>query len=337
METKKVSVIVPVFNAEKYLGDCLKSILRQTYKNLSIILVNDGSTDGSADICSRYEEKDTRILVIHRSRCSGVSRARNLGLENADGEYVCFVDADDILEKDYIKKMVGSLSIHRVPAVFGRHRYLLGDKIKKRASRISQGIYRSENISSRLIDDGTVTGILFGSVCGAIYDLKFLKGNAICFDESLRKNEDGVFNLKLVSLAHSIYVSDYDGYIYRKWKDKEKRPLFRPDKELERATKVIRNKFSYFKDFDVQMKRREVSVVFWNAITIGNCMGGFFRNKKRLKRYIKNSSLEDSYPSLNLADTSFFKRFLIRLLYRRRIFMFCLLMKYIFPLLSRFR
>ena len=96
-----VSVIVPVYNAEEYLSICLKSIINQTYKNLQIIIINDGSTDSSKKICDDFAEMDRRIVVIHNANC-GVSYTRNLGIEKADGQFICFVDADDWLEPDFI-------------------------------------------------------------------------------------------------------------------------------------------------------------------------------------------------------------------------------------------
>ena len=98
----KVSVIVPIYNVEDYLECCLDSILKQTYTNLEIILVNDGSTDSSLSICKKYLEKDNRIVIVDKSN-GGLSDARNAGLENANGEYVMFVDSDDFLTENAVK------------------------------------------------------------------------------------------------------------------------------------------------------------------------------------------------------------------------------------------
>ena len=92
-----ISVIVPVFNIDKYISKCIESIMEQTYKNLQIILVDDGSTDTSGEICDRYAKKDIRIQVIHKKN-GGLVSARNAGLEAAAGEYVGFVDGDDYID-----------------------------------------------------------------------------------------------------------------------------------------------------------------------------------------------------------------------------------------------
>ncbi len=100
-----VSIIVPVYNVEKYLSRCIESIISQTHKNLEIILVDDGATDGSGNICDTYKEKDFRIIVIHQKN-GGVSAARNSALDIAKGEYICFVDSDDIINSKYVEGLL---------------------------------------------------------------------------------------------------------------------------------------------------------------------------------------------------------------------------------------
>lgn len=103
----KVSVIVPVYNVEKYLARCLDSLVAQTLEDLEIICVNDGSTDNSADILAKYAEKDDRITIITQSN-AGISEARNVGMKKATGEFVGFVDSDDFIEKDFYEKLYTS-------------------------------------------------------------------------------------------------------------------------------------------------------------------------------------------------------------------------------------
>ena len=95
----KITIIIPVYNSESYLEECLDSVIKQDYSNLEIILVNDGSTDKSIEICIKYSQIDSRIVVIN-SINKGVSSARNIGLKNANGKYVIFVDSDDEIEYD---------------------------------------------------------------------------------------------------------------------------------------------------------------------------------------------------------------------------------------------
>ena len=101
----KVSIVVPIFNIEEYLEDCIKSIINQTYKNLEIILINDGSTDCSLKICKKFKKLDKRIVLIDKDN-TGVSNTRNIGINSATGDYITFVDSDDWLELDAIENMV---------------------------------------------------------------------------------------------------------------------------------------------------------------------------------------------------------------------------------------
>ncbi|MBR2528248.1 MAG: glycosyltransferase family 2 protein [Blautia sp.] len=106
-----ISIIVPVYNVEKYLSRCITSILAQTYEDFELILVDDGSTDSSGRICDEYEEKDSRIRVFHKEN-GGLSDARNFGLARMNGDYFCFVDSDDYVGINYLKVMMDMLAHH---------------------------------------------------------------------------------------------------------------------------------------------------------------------------------------------------------------------------------
>ena len=111
----KISVIVPIYNADKYLQICLDSIISQTYNNLQIILIDDGSTDESPKICDIYAERDSRFKVIHQEN-HGAVYARNIGIDNAEGKYITFVDADDWIEFNMIEQLYESLKKYDVDA-----------------------------------------------------------------------------------------------------------------------------------------------------------------------------------------------------------------------------
>ena len=100
-----ISIIIPVYNVEKYLSRCLDSVINQTYKNLEIILIDDCSTDNSLEICKKYKEQDNRIVVVGHERNRGASAARNTGMKTMHGEYVTFIDSDDFVHKDYVLHM----------------------------------------------------------------------------------------------------------------------------------------------------------------------------------------------------------------------------------------
>ena len=104
MSNGLVTIVLPIYNVEKYLNRCINSIVNQTYKNLEIILVDDGSPDKCSQMCDEWEKKDTRIKVVHKQN-EGLGMARNTGIENATGDYICFFDSDDYLELTAIEKL----------------------------------------------------------------------------------------------------------------------------------------------------------------------------------------------------------------------------------------
>ena len=104
----KISVLIPVYNTEKYLRECVDSTISQTYSQLEIILVDDGSADNSGKICDEYAQNDKRVKVIHKPN-GGLSSARNVGIDKATGEYIAFVDSDDYLKKDYVEKLLETI------------------------------------------------------------------------------------------------------------------------------------------------------------------------------------------------------------------------------------
>ena len=114
---KLVSIIIPVYNAEQYIRKCIDSVLSQTYSLVEIILIEDGSTDGSAAICDEYGRKDARVKIIHKLN-EGVSVARNVGIEHATGDYVTFLDADDLMQKNCIANLIHAMDYSLVVGIW---------------------------------------------------------------------------------------------------------------------------------------------------------------------------------------------------------------------------
>ena len=113
----KISIIVPVYNAEEYLSKCLESLVNQTYRNIEIILVDDGSTDASPQMCDEYAQKDDRIIVIHKEN-EGLSLTRNVGMAAITGDFFTFVDSDDWLSYNYVENLVVALEANDIDIVF---------------------------------------------------------------------------------------------------------------------------------------------------------------------------------------------------------------------------
>ena len=202
----KISVIIPVFNVEKYIGRCLDSILANGYSNLEIICVNDGSTDNGLNVLLNYANKDNRIIVI--STCNGgVSRARNIGLEICTGEYVAFIDPDDCIHNQYFSILYGVLKNRSVSAVLCKWEMFSDD-------------YKTSPIDIPKLDNKqyTMRELLkteYVQNCWArLYKRSIISD--IGFDEKLIMGEDGAFNREVMwnNRDKSAAVIDYPLYYY---------------------------------------------------------------------------------------------------------------------------
>lgn len=145
--TEKVSVIIPIYKVEPYLRQCLDSVVGQTYQNLEIICVDDGSPDRCGDICEEYSSRDNRIRVIHREN-GGLSAARNTGIDAATGEYICFIDSDDYVKKTYVEYLYGLIMKYDAEiAVCPLLQYISEQNIETKKSGVEQRMTPSEALS----------------------------------------------------------------------------------------------------------------------------------------------------------------------------------------------
>ena len=209
----KVSVIIPVYNAEKYLERCLRAILGQTHKDLEIILINDGSTDRSGDIIRSFD--DDRIVVIEKKN-GGVSAARNDGLRRVSGTSVVFVDADDYPEPDYVEKMADAMDRHSCDLVVCGYRYIDveereigGFPNKREALHLSGDGYLSR--------EEIVAGImLHESVASCLWNKMFRSEliTGMTFDESITIGEDLLFLIEYVQRCDAFYLVEAPLYNY---------------------------------------------------------------------------------------------------------------------------
>ncbi len=202
-----VSVIVPVYNTEKYLDECIRTIVNQTYKNLEIILINDGSTDGSGAICKRWEEADQRIRYIEKEN-EGQGVTRNLGIAKASGEYILFVDSDDYLDETLIEKAFGHMTEQKADICVFAHYGLDEDEI------VDETL-----LSYKLLEGACVkeNRALLSNMMPVLWDKLFssalMKGTDI--QMSNRICEDLVFNARLYVRAQRICMLDVPLYYYR--------------------------------------------------------------------------------------------------------------------------
>jgi len=199
-----ISIIIPVYKAEKYIVQCIESILVQTYKNFELILIDDGSPDRSGIICDEYAEKDTRIRVLHQKN-AGPSCCRNRGIELAKGKYLCFVDSDDWVDVDYLASMVEEMT-ENVDLVVGG--FILEGKERKILKKEHQ-IFTLKDKDN--FHDLVVKRLLFGP-CQKMYSLSIVKKYHLLFPEGIHYGEDRLFNYAylhhvnyIASIAHAAY------------------------------------------------------------------------------------------------------------------------------------
>lgn len=151
----KISVIVPVYNAEKYLNRCIDSILAQTFTDFELLLINDGSKDKSGEICDEYSKKDIRVKVFHKEN-GGASSARNVGLDNARGEYICFCDADDFVDKTWL--LCFSLYLEKNDMVISGFKIFRNNKYVK---DVSMPVLNNKLSIIQYLEDQNISGYLW--------------------------------------------------------------------------------------------------------------------------------------------------------------------------------
>lgn len=219
MEQLKVSVIVPIYNMEKYLTKCIQSIINQTYHNIEIILVNDGSTDRSDNICQSFCKKDNRIIYIKQNN-QGVSIARNNGLRHATGVWVAFVDGDDWLSSDMLTSMISCA---------GNNDVVVGDVYVAKENRlISTSFFSSKIVPEKRRDPLYLLGNVLSCApfCSAkycslavpwakIYRGDFLKSNHLTFPMGIRRMQDMIFNINVFTITNRVGFCSKPIYYYR--------------------------------------------------------------------------------------------------------------------------
>lgn len=203
----KISVIIPVYNCEKYLPDCLESVLAQSFTELEIIVIDDGSTDKSGKICDEYAKKDARIQVIHQAN-RGVSASRNTGIEHMTGDLVSFIDADDTLDPDMYEFLYLLMNRYGADIVHCGYRHVVGEEIRLVHDTRKVVVQNQEEALQCLIG----AKLFVGSLWNKLYKAELVKN--LTFDENLKINEDILFNFLLFSKAKKTVFADYAKYNY---------------------------------------------------------------------------------------------------------------------------
>ena len=211
MQKDRISVIVPIYKVEPYLRKCLDSMVNQTYHNLEIILIDDGSPDNCGKICDEYAAKDDRVTVIHKKN-EGLCAARNDGMRRATGEWLTFVDSDDWCEVDYYENLI-SANDNTADVIFAGGYYVeYPNKRKEFHTPHKMCSYHDPEV----IEDLRVR-VMYGLPWDKLYRAEFICKNGLFFDEDVRSFEDFLFNFQALEKAQKVLFTSEIGYHYRQW------------------------------------------------------------------------------------------------------------------------
>jgi glycosyltransferase involved in cell wall biosynthesis len=219
----RISIIVPVYNVEAYLQKCLESILRQTFSDFECILIDDGSTDNSSQICDEYSRKDNRIIVIHQKN-KGVSEARNAGLRIARGEWIGFTDPDDWCEAEMFQFLYTNAIEKKVDiSICGVQRITRGRAVKNRYF-FKESIISSKEAIKYLFSPGGFGGYMFVKLIRA----QIIHENKVFFNPEIKLSEDVLFSLEIFLHASYVFISPRILYNY----------FNRPDSAINSSQKI---------------------------------------------------------------------------------------------------
>lgn len=314
MEEELISIIVPVYNSEKYIEKCIKSLVNQSLNNIEIILIDDGSSDSSLNICKREAKYDNRIRVITQKNL-GVSEARNKGIGIARGKYIMFCDSDDFVESNWCEEHYNIIKNNENSLIISGYSI-----INLRNNKINiKKIFLEEKSISKLDKSGfwnLYRNNLTNSPCNKIYDIKKIKENNIMFDPSLSLGEDLLFNLDYIRNVENIIVINKQLYNYT-IRDRESL-----DNKYYKDLFEIYNRlyiliYKYMEEFNVDLKAEEKSFyksylymllrVLKNTLSKKN-KNSFIEKMKYNSKLLKSDEFKEC---INKADLSEFNNYYI--------------------------
>lgn len=252
----KIYIIIPIFNAEKYLNICLESISKQTFRNFTCIMVNDGSKDSSKEICENFTD-DKRFVLLNQEN-KGVSTARNNGikyaLENAcDDDFITFVDADDFLSESCFEKVV--FAANNNPDNHDETLYICGWNQLTKTEAIHHKFEKNTSVlSCSLKDDFESLDIHLNFVWGNFYSAKQLKINKILFEESMNLAEDVEFNMRFVYFVKQFIFINECLYNYLESQNSLSRPEVYPPERISIFISIFIKRFKFLNENEVKTK-----------------------------------------------------------------------------------
>lgn len=277
METCKVTVIVAVYNAARYLKRCVNSICLQTYKNLEIILVNDGSTDNSGEICDDFAKNDKRVLVIHQSN-KGVSAARNIGINRAHGEYMMFVDADDFLERRMISLLIKHVEDNYL-TICGYYIDIEKNEIESSKKMLYEQVNVSKVNKEKVVD--VYKKGLLSSVWNKMYLTRIIRNSGLFFLDNLSLGEDALFNLKYITVSNCDFIILNEPlYHYVKRKNESLNQKYRSD-FFEIQIKLFESIIDFGNNVRISKDdMNELNCLYFNALVVA--IDNLYCNRKKM-------------------------------------------------------
>jgi len=215
---KVVSVVVPVYNSSPYLQKCVDSILNQTYRDLDIVLVNDGSTDESGKVCEKYALMDERITVIHKKN-GGLVSSRKVGIQKARGEYILYVDGDDWIEPELVETYMQQVYRYRADVVIASHNVNLEGRIEVLKNTIPPGVYTGKSLSTEIFPKMLFTGMfsqfgIFSYSWGKLFRKAILAPNQLAVSSQIVIGEDALCTYPTLMDADTVVILEEPYYHY---------------------------------------------------------------------------------------------------------------------------
>jgi glycosyltransferase involved in cell wall biosynthesis len=223
MKNPLVSIIIPIYNSEAFLDKCIQSAINQSYKNIEIILVNDGSIDSSREICNNYSSIDDRIKTIHKNN-GGLVSSRKAGLRASTGKYILYIDGDDWIELNLIENYVNQVLKHKADIVISSHIINLEGREDILMNSLPSGVYNKDKLSSIIYPKMLYTGKfsqfgIFSYSWGKLYKREILLKNQLSVDESITIGEDALCLYPTLLDANVLVILEQPGYHYRQRAD----------------------------------------------------------------------------------------------------------------------
>ncbi|MDO5425570.1 MAG: glycosyltransferase [Eubacteriales bacterium] len=254
-----VSIIVPVYNAENYLERCIESVLRQEYTDFEVLLVDDGSTDASGEICDRYAALDGRIRAIHKEN-TGVSETRNLALREAKGTYLQFLDSDDWITADATKLLVRAATEHHCDLVITDFYRVVGERVSRKGDIEENRVLTKAEFAERMMENPA--DFYYGVLWNKLYRRELVEKYGLSMDSRISWCEDFMFNLEYLMHAETVFALQVPIYYYVK----RKGSLVSQSSSITKSIRMKMTVFEYYNNFyknvydekDYEKKRLQV-------------------------------------------------------------------------------